>query len=80
VSVVGHIIITVSTSAVGTKHVTVNSGKVGRYEQGGCHLHCFSQKKMAILFYFIPLACAECNNSLPFSGAFSIPSCHKENG
>jgi hypothetical protein len=28
----------------------------------------------------IPLACAECDDSLPFSGAFSIPPCHKENG
>jgi hypothetical protein len=29
-----------------------------------------------ILFYSIPLACAECDNSLPFSGASSIPPCH----
>jgi len=25
---------------------------------------------------FIPLACAECDNSLPFSGASSIPLCY----
>jgi len=25
---------------------------------------------------FIPLACAECNDSLPFSGASSIPLCY----
>ena len=25
---------------------------------------------------FIPLVCAECNNSLPFSGASSIPLCY----
>ena len=25
---------------------------------------------------FIPLACAECNHSLPFSGASSIPLCY----
>ena len=26
-------------------------------------------------FHFIPVACAECDNSLPFSGASSIPLC-----
>ena len=26
---------------------------------------------------FIPLACAECNDSLPFSGASSIPLCYE---
>jgi hypothetical protein len=30
----------------------------------------------SILFYTIPLACAECDDSLPFSGASSIPPCH----
>ena len=27
-------------------------------------------------YSFIPLACAECYNSLPFSGASSIPLCY----
>ena len=27
-------------------------------------------------YSFIPLACAQCNNSLPFSGASSIPLCY----
>jgi hypothetical protein len=30
----------------------------------------------SMLHSFIPLACAECDNSLPFSGASSIPLCY----
>jgi len=29
-----------------------------------------------LLYSFIPLACAECDDSLPFSGASSIPLCY----
>ena len=29
-----------------------------------------------IIHSFIPLACAECDNSLPFSGASSVPLCY----
>jgi hypothetical protein len=32
--------------------------------------------KFTVPHSFIPLACAECNNSLPFSGASSIPLCY----
>jgi hypothetical protein len=28
------------------------------------------------LYFSIPLACAECDDSLPFSGTSSIPPCH----
>jgi len=46
---------------------------------------CLPTKKqhfslICLLFYylhsFIPMACAECDDSLPFSGAFSIPLCY----
>jgi hypothetical protein len=33
-------------------------------------------KVRSFIHSFIPLACAECDNSLPFSGASSIPICH----
>ena len=41
----------------------------------------FVGSKVMVIFSFIPLACAECDDSLPFSGASSIPllcnfSCH----
>ena len=29
-----------------------------------------------VLYIFIPLACAECDDSLPFSGVSSIPLCY----
>ena len=38
-------------------------------------LHASPKKPMAHNS-FIPLACAECDNSLPFSGASSIPLCY----
>ena len=30
-----------------------------------------------VIHSFIPLACAECEDSLPFTGASSIPLCYK---
>ena len=39
--------------------------------------NCKDGKNIFIIFIsFIPLACAECNNSLPFPGASSIPLCY----
>ena len=32
--------------------------------------------KLHYIYSFIPLACAECDDSLPFSGASSIPLCY----
>jgi hypothetical protein len=41
---------------------------------GGQHRHfCFIKYNT---YLFIPLACAECDDSLPFSGASSIPLCY----
>jgi len=36
----------------------------------------YAQKWIINLYSFIPLACAECNDSLPFSEASSIPFCY----
>jgi len=39
--------------------------------------HCTSYFRLHFYQHsFIPLACAECDNSLPFSGASSIPLCY----
>ena len=40
-----------------------------KYLQTDAWIHSF-------IHSFIPLACAECNDSLPFSGASSIPICY----
>jgi len=37
----------------------------------------YAQKLIINLYSFIPLACTECDDSLPFSGAYSIPLCYK---
>ena len=43
------------------------------------HIDSYSVKlshSMSFIHSFILLACAECDNSLPFSGASSIPLCY----
>ena len=37
--------------------------------------HCLAHKQ-GLINSFVPLACAECDDSLPFSGASSIPFCY----
>ena len=37
---------------------------------------CIVPQKCGLFHSFIPLACAECDNSLPFSGTSSIPLCY----
>ena len=38
--------------------------------------HLLSSVYHSFIHSFIPLACAECDDSLPFSGAFPIPLCY----
>ena len=41
-----------------------------------CNLLCIHSFIHSFILSFIPLACTECDDSLPFSGASSIPLCY----
>ena len=58
-----------------TLQCTHLSRKVQRYRQQH-HLHISLFVSGLVPHSFIPLACTECDDSLPFPGASSIPPCN----